>query len=130
MDLARRIADLAARVAVEIKSRITADHPGVAKAWVDFGFVKGEVIVRASYNIASVMRLAEGRYRVIFARPLVDASYCWTAFARNAGNQSSMKFAAARATAETKTREYVEVVCTTSAGTFSDSTEINLVVFR
>ncbi len=130
MDLTRRIADLAARVAIEIKSRITADHPGVAKAWVDFGVVKGQVVVRASYNIASVMRLAEGKYRVIFAQPLSDANYCWTAFARNTGHQTSMKFAAARATADTKTRDYVEVVCTTSAGTFSDATEINLIVFR
>ena len=130
MDLARRIANLAARVAVELKSRITADHPGVAKAWVDFGLVKGQVIVRASYNIASVMRLAKGKYRIVFATPFIDASYCWSAFARNAGNQASMKFAAARATADTKTRHYVEVICTTSAGTLSDSTEINLVIFR
>lgn len=130
MDLARRIADLATHVAVEIKSRITADHPGVARAWVDFGYVKGQVIVRASFNIAAVTRLAEGKFRVIFSPPLADSNYCWIAFARNAGNQTSMKFAAVRAIAEAKTREYVDVVCTTSAGTFSDSSEINLVVFR
>lgn len=130
MTLARSIADLAAAIGRAIKSRITADHPGVARAWVSFGSVGNATVIRASFNVQSVTRVATGKYRVTFATPMFDADYCWTAFARNAGNQSTLKFAAARVTAEAKTANYVEVICATQAGTLSDTTELNLTVFR
>ena len=130
MTLARNIADLAAAIGRAIKSRITADHPGVARAWVSFGSVGNAIVIRASFNVQSVTRVATGQYRVTFATPMFDADYCWTAFARNAGNQSTLKFAAARVTAEAKTANYVEVICATQAGTLSDTTELNLTVFR
>ena len=130
MTLARNIADLAAVIGREIKSRITADHPGVARAWVSFGSVGNATVIRASFNVQSVTRVATGKYRVTFATPMFDTDYCWTAFARNAGNQSTLKFAAARVTAEAKTANYVEVICATQAGTLSDTTELNLTVFR
>ena len=129
MNLATRIADLAAAVATEIRARITADHPGVAKAWVCFGFVGEKVVVRSAFNVQSVVRTAKGKYRVTFATAMVDANYCWQAFARNAGNQSSMKHAAARSSAETKTAHFVEVICTTQAGSLTDTTELNLSVW-
>lgn len=130
MTLARNIADLATAIGREIKSCITADHPGVARAWVSFGYVGNKIVIRASFNVQSVTRVATGKYRVTFATPMFDADYCWTAFARNAGNQSTLKFAAARVTAEAKTADYVEVICATQAGTLSDTTELNLTVFR
>jgi len=130
MTLARNIADLAAAIGRAIKSRITADHPGVARAWVSFGSVGNAIVIRASFNVQSVTRVVTGKYRVTFATPMFDADYCWTAFARNAGNQSTLKFAAARVTAEAKTADYVEVICATQAGTLSDTTELNLTVFR
>ena len=130
MSLARNIAALATAIARELKARITADHPGVAKAWVCFGCAGNQVAVRAAFNVRSVTRLAAGRYRVTFAARLPDADYCWLAFARNAGRPSAMKFAAARVTAEAKTADYVEVVCATPAGTLADTGELNLVVFR
>ena len=130
MSLARSIARLAAAIGREIKTRITADHPSVAKAWVCFGYVGSQVVIRAAYNVQSVTRIANGRYRVTFHTPMPDADYCWTAFARNAGNQSVMKFASARVNAEAKTTDSVEVICVTQAGTLSDTTELNLTVFR
>lgn len=130
MSLARSIASLAAAIGREIKTRITAEHPGVAKAWVCFGYVGSQVVIRAAYNVQSVTRIATGRYRVTLQTPMPDTNYCWTAFARNAGNQSVMKFASARVNAEAKTSDFVEVVCTTQAGTLSDTTELNLTVFR
>lgn len=130
MSLARKITDLAARIGQEMKNLVTPDHPGVAKAWANFGVVKGAVIVRASFNVESVTRIATGKYRVTFTTPFQDANYCWLAFARNAGSQSSMKVATARASAEAKTPAYVELICTTAAGTLADSSEINLTVFR
>ena len=130
MSLAQHIADLATAIGRQIKVRITADHPGVAKAWVCFGYVGDQVVVRAAYNVRGVSRLAAGKYRVSFTTPMPDANYCWLAFARNAGNQSALKFAAARASAEVKTPDYVDVICATQAGTLSDTTEINLLVLR
>jgi len=130
MSLARSIARLAAAIAREIKTRITAEHPGVAKAWVCFGYVGSQVVIRAAYNVQSVTRIATGRYRVTLQTPMPDADYCWTALARNAGNQSVMKFASARVSAEAKTADSVEVSCVTQAGTVSDPTELNLTVFR
>lgn len=134
MNLAQHITDLAQRLALEFKTRITADHPGVAKAWVCFGYEgsgnRAAVVVRASFNVNSVTRISAGQYRVTFINPMFDASYCWQAFARNAGSQSSMKHAGARATAEEKTAEFVDVICTSSSGSLTDTTEMNLTVWR
>ncbi|GHU08266.1 hypothetical protein AGMMS50225_06570 [Betaproteobacteria bacterium] len=104
MSLAARISTLARRIGLEVKTKIDADHPGVAKAWVCFGYVGGQLVMRASYNVASVTRQAAGRYRVAFATPMPDAGYCWTA-------------------------QYVDINCGTTSASFADSSEINLTVF-
>lgn len=130
MTLTQHITELAQRLALEFKSRISAEHPGVAKAWVCFGFENSDVVIRSAFNVSAVTRMGSGVYRVSFTHAMVDANYCWHAFARNAGNQSSMKQAAARLLAETKTPEFVDVICTTAAGTLSDTTEMNITVWR
>ncbi|MDB0510918.1 hypothetical protein [Ralstonia solanacearum] len=130
MSLTGNIAELAAAIAQEVRARITADHPGLARAWVCFGTVGDQAVIRSAFNVQSVERLAAGRYRVVFTEPMPDAGYCWTAFARNAGRQSAMKAASARARAEAKTTAFVEVICTTAAGTLTDTSELNLIVFR
>ena len=130
MSLVQKISDLATAVGAEVKSRITAYHPGVAKAWVCFGYVGDEMVIRAAYNVQSVTRMAAGQYRVTFTRPMPDAKYSWLAFARQAGNQSTLQFAAARPSAEAKRPDYVEVICVTHNGTLSDTPEMNLTVMR
>ncbi len=130
MSLTGNIAELAAAIAQEVRTRITADHPGLARAWVCFGTVSDQAVIRSAFNVQSVERLAAGRYRVVFTEPMPDDAYCWTAFARNAGRQSAMKSASARARAEAKTAAFVEVICTTAAGTLTDTSELNLIVFR
>ncbi len=130
MSMAIRIADLATAVAIEIRSRITADHPGVAKAWVCFGYVGKQMVVRQAFNVHSVTRRSKGVYRVTLTNAMVDANYCWQAFARNEGNASTLKFASARISADHKTATYIDVICASQAGTLSDTTEINLTVWR
>jgi len=134
MNLVQHITELAQRLAFELKTRITADHPGVAKAWVCFGCVgagaQATVVIHAGFNVQSVTRTSTGRFRVTFFAPMKDANYCWQAFARNAGQQKAMKYAAARVLAESKTADFVEVICATASGTLSDTTEINLTVWR
>ena len=67
---------------------------------------------------------------VTFATALPDADYCWTALARSSSNSGTQRLAIVRSTSDQKTAEYVDLSCATTAASFSDSAEINLVVFR
>ena len=75
MSLASSIAALAARIGFEVKTKIDATHPGVARVWVSFGYVGGQVVIASALNVASVVRTAAGRYRVHFAVAMPDANY-------------------------------------------------------
>ena len=128
MSLSQRIADLAAAIGAQIKVRIKADHTGLARAWVSFGYASNRITIRSSFNVRSVTREATGKYRVTFASAISDADYCWSAFARNTGSQSTLKFASARVNAEAKTADYVEVIRSSQSGSLSHPTEMNLTV--
>lgn len=130
MSLASAIAALANRIGFEVKAKIDANHPGVARAWVSFGYVGGQVEIASAYNVASVVRTAVGRYRVHFAVTLPDANYCWTALARSGTNSGTQRVAIVRSTSDLKTEQFVDIACGTSQASFDDSTEINLVVYR
>ena len=130
MSLASRISALASRVGLEVKTKIDATHPGVARVWVCFGYVGTQVVVRASHNVASVTRTAAGRYRVTFTVAMPDANYCWTALARSSTNSGTQRIAIVRSSADQKTAQYVDVSCATTSASFDDSSEINLTVFR
>jgi hypothetical protein len=130
MSLVQRLEALATRLGLEVKRKIGADHPGVARAWVCFGIVDAQVILRSAHNVAAVIRLGKGRYRVHFDTPLPDADYAWTAWARSNTDSGQQRNALVRASADLKTPEFVDVVCATSQTSFGDSAEINLVVYR
>jgi hypothetical protein len=130
MSLVAQLSLLAARVGTEIKGLIRPSHPGLARAWVNFGYVGGAIQIRASYNVAGVTRLAAGRYRITFAAPFADANYCWLAFARSNTDSSTQRMALVRATTDAKTAAYVEVICATASASLADTTEMNLVVYR
>lgn len=130
MSLASRIAALAARIGIEVKTKIDDSHPGLARAWASFGYVGGRMLLHSARNVASVERLATGRYRVHFTQPMSDADYCWIALARSSTDNGTQRIAIARASADQKTANYVDVACTTMATSFADSAEINLVVYR
>lgn len=130
MSLVSAIAALASRIGFEVKTKIDASHPGVARAWVSFGYVGGQVVIASSYNVASVVRTAVGRYRVHFAVTLPDANYCWTALARSSTNSGNQRSAIVRSTSDLKTEQFVDIACGTSSASFDDSSEINLVVYR
>ena len=130
MSLASQLSALASRIGLEIKAKINADHPGVAKAWVCFGHAGNSIVISSGHNVASVTRLAAGRYRVNFASPFPDANYCWTALARSSVDSGQQRIAIVRASSDRKTAQYVDIACATGSSSFADSTEINLVVFR
>lgn len=129
MSLVAQLSALAARIGTEIKGLIRPDHPGLARAWANFGYVGGAVDLRAAHNVASVSRLAAGRYRITFATPFADTDYCWVATARS-NSTSTIRVAAARTTTDGKTAASLEIVCTSSSGSLADTTELNLVVYR
>lgn len=129
MSLASGIAALAARIGFEVKTKINASHPSVARAWVNFGYDNNQVVVSASHNVARVTWTAKGRYRVAFAESMPDANYCWTALARSSNN-GQQRVAVVRASSDLKTAQYVDISCATTATSFDDSFEINLVVYR
>lgn len=52
-------------------------HPGVAKAWVNF---TPPNTINASYNVASVVHNATGKYTVNFTNAMADANYCLSGF--------------------------------------------------
>lgn len=130
MGLVSRISALASRIGLEVKTKIDTTHPGLARAWVNFGYDNNQVVVRASHNVTGVTRTAKGRYRVAFAEPMPDADYCWTALARSSTNSGQQRVAIVRASSDLKTAQYVDISCTTTATSFDDSSEINLVVYR
>jgi len=130
MSFASRISALASRVGLEVKTKIDATHPGVARAWVCFGYIGSQIVVRSSHNVASVTRTSTGRYRVTFATAMPDANYCWTALARSSTNSGTQRIAIVRSTSDQKTVQYVDISCATSSASFSDSSEINLTVYR
>jgi hypothetical protein len=130
MSLASRIAALAGRIGREVKAKIGADHPGLARAWVCFGYVGDQIVVRAAHNVSTVTRTAAGRYRVTFATAMPDADYCWMALARSNTNSGTQRVVIVRASSDEKTPTHVDVGCATTAASFADSPEINLVVYR
>ena len=130
MSLTTQLTALTHRLATEIKALIRPDHPGLARAWANFGYVGGAVELRADYNVASVTRVATGRFRVTFATPFADTNYCWVATGRSNLATGTIRFAAARSTTDGKTTTTLDIVCISSAGSLADTTEINLVVYR
>lgn len=130
MSLASQLALLATRIGNEIRGLIRPDHPGLARAWANFGYEGGAVELRAAHNVASVARLATGRYRITFMRPFADTDYCWVATGRSNVATGTIRFAAARSTTDGKTVTTLDIVSVSGAGSLADSTEINLVVFR
>jgi hypothetical protein len=129
MSLVRNLADLAARIAMELKTKVTPAHAGVAKAWASFGQQGANARLFAGFNIAAVERQGVGRYRLVFSTPFADANYCWQAFARNSGQRDSVKLAIARVRGDVKTANSLELSIVSISGTPVDSAEINLVVF-
>ena len=130
MSLASRISALASRVGLEVKTKIDATHPGLARAWVCFGYVGTQVVVRASHNVASVTRTAAGRYRVTFAVAMPDANYCWIAsVVKNPTVLGLQRVALVRASGDTKTAQQLDVSCASSTAA-TDADEINITVYR
>jgi hypothetical protein len=129
MSLAAQLASLATRIGQEIKGLVRPSHPGLARAWVNFGYTGSTMRLGPAFNVLSVARMAAGQYRVTFGSSFSDTNYCWVASARSDSGLLTVRYAAARG-ADAKTATTLELVCTNSSGSLADTSEMNLVVFR
>ena len=130
MSLTAKVSALAIRLAREIKHLVRPEHPGLARAWVNFGYDGSAIRIAAAHNVAGVTRQATGRYRITFATPFSDTNYCWIAFARSSVNSGTARMALARQSSDAKTARYLEVACATGSTSFADTSEMNVVVYR
>lgn len=48
---------------------------GIAKAWVNFGYVSSSLTTRATFNVSSVTRNSTGIYTITFTTTMPDANY-------------------------------------------------------
>lgn len=48
---------------------------GIAKAWINFGYVSSSLTTRASFNISSVTRNSTGLYTITFTTAMPNANY-------------------------------------------------------
>ena len=48
---------------------------GIAKAWCNFSSVDGIIVINSSFNISSVIYLAQGRYTINFTTGMPNANY-------------------------------------------------------
>jgi hypothetical protein len=130
MSLASSIAALAARIGFEVKTKIDATHPGIARVWVSFGYVGGQVVIAARTTSpawcarrrvgTACISLWRCRMRITAGRHSPAA----------APTPASSALALVRTSSDLKTAQYVDISCATAALSFDDSSEINLVVYR
>jgi len=130
MSLSARIAALAQRIGLEVRRKADVADPGLARAWVSFGYLDNAMVTYRAFNVSEVQRLGAGRYRVWFSTPMPDADYCWIALARSNSNSGTQRTAVVRATDDAKTPQYVDVSCAAGNGSSADTTELNLVIWH
>ena len=98
---------------------------------MSFGYVAGQTVIHHSYGVASVERLAAGQYRITFATPMADANYCWLALARSVSSSGSQRLAITPTATDERATAHLDVRCVSSlAGSPTDSSEVNVVVYR
>lgn len=106
------------------------NHPGVAKAVVNFNGVGG-VVVNKSHNVSSVVRNSLGDYTINFATPLADADYSVVLTSVSTSPTTITSWPAIKGTpaggATLKTVNALQIVFAGTAGV-ADSAEINVVI--
>lgn len=141
MALTSQLSRLCTRIADEFNDRVRSNHPALARAWVSFGVHNNHVSIQSAHNVLKVVRLTEGHFRVRFSEPMPHTHYCWQAMARSPRASTYKRgwfgwlFPVFQPppililNVTFKTADTLDLVCTTLKGRFSDSTDIQLVVY-
>ncbi|CAK0780312.1 conserved hypothetical protein [Gammaproteobacteria bacterium] len=122
MSLTLQISALTGRIAQELNTRITADHPALARAWLCLQERDGRVAVLACYNVQEVTRLSKGRYRVTWAIPMQDDQYLCLA--------TGTPWYQTAPSIEAKTAQFVDVLGPSVFGFYPSRIAISLLVYR
>jgi hypothetical protein len=110
----------------------TVDSQALATAWVNFNGVSGNVAIRDSLNISSVVRSATGIWTVYFETPMDNVNYVMqgTCGMYNYGSTArviGISGSAGTGTPYSKTVNEVQVVC--HGGGETDNEEISLTFY-
>jgi hypothetical protein len=99
-----------------------------ARAWASFdGFTGTTATIKASGNIATVVRNSVGRYTVTFTTAMTDANYAvvWGGSTTNSGTYRSVPEVSAKTTTG-----FVITFLTANNSTAADQIIVDLVIFR
>jgi len=100
--------------------------PGyVARAWVNFNGT-GTVAIRASGNVTSITDNGTGDYTVNFTTAMPDANYSANVTTQTGGIASATTYDGATA----RTTTALRVAALTTAGSFVDSAQMGVSIFR
>ena len=102
-----------------------ADKSGLVKAWVNINALTSTVTYRAAFNVSSVVETSAGslRYKVNFATPLQDNSYCVNV---TSASQYNAQGSAYGIVATNNTTPYDTVVTTSSVTVSSHADSVGL----
>ena len=107
---------------------------GSAKAWCNFNGNSGaSPVIRASYNVSSVVRNAQGDYTVNFTNAFADANYCvTTSLTRDTTNNNyGMTLNVGQATSSFYATTFVRLYGSyVGATTLYDQTYAHVSIFR
>ncbi|MDQ1344329.1 MAG: hypothetical protein QG650_1050, partial [Patescibacteria group bacterium] len=113
----------------DLNSKTTAANNGSAKAWVNFDGTScsPNCMIRASHNVASVVRNNAGDYTVNFTTAMPDANYAVVA---NSGDATNANFWGPVMYPRDLQTGSVKIWCAFDSGTKYDPSAASVVVFR
>lgn len=100
---------------------------GIAKAWVNFDGT-GTVAIRASFNVSSITDNGTGNYTVNFTNAFADTNYTFHIQCR--ATVGNFIWGVPQLGASKTTSEFTLTVIQSTAGGLTDSSEVNVAVFR
>ncbi len=110
-------------------------NEGQAKAWVNFNgsyngntFTEANGGIRSAHNVSSVTSTSVGQYTLNFETAFSNTDYCFVAFRRDGGDDSTVVNNCAAKLSDTKSTTQLKVRSIYQT-THSDSPEVNIIVF-
>jgi hypothetical protein len=99
---------------------------GIAKAWVNFGYISSAISVAGSFNVSSVTRTGTGSYTINFTTAMPNSNYSITAMTSADAISARFCYVNGSNTALTTTSVPIQVVA--AGGTGNDATFVGVMV--
>ncbi len=98
----------------------------LCRAWVNFNGTTSPGTIRASFNVGSVTKNGTGDYTVNFTTAMSDANYAANVTTQTGGIVSATTYDSGTA----RTTTALRVCALTTAGSFVDSAQMGVAIFR